>query len=116
MFPPNKCNIQNEKKSIKNRIFDDNIYNYIKILIKSIEEMTQMISNFWIEILSNQNFDKSNNFEIFEINIIMQSVSKMHHIKNKTKVIKKIIDKFKYKYYESAQSSMTTVKSTVTYH
>ena len=64
--------------------------------------------------MKNQTFDNSNNFEVFEINIIIQSVSKMHHIKNKRKVIKKIIDKFKYKYYESAQSSMTTVKSTVT--
>ena len=54
MFPPDKCNIQNEEKSIKNRIFDeeDNIYNYIKILIKSIEQMTQMISIFLIEILT----------------------------------------------------------------
>ena len=54
MFPPNKWNIQNEKKSIKNRIFDeeDNIYKNIKILTKSIEQMKQMISIFWIEILS----------------------------------------------------------------
>ena len=58
IFPPNKCNIQNEKKSIKNRIIDEehNIYKYIKILIKSIEQMTQMISIFWIEILSKSEF------------------------------------------------------------
>ena len=41
-----------KKKSIKNRIIDeeDNTYKYIKILVKSIEQMTQMISIFWIEI------------------------------------------------------------------